>query len=83
KNKPLKVPSEDSESVFEAATLFENKDSFDLFVAIFSSKPLTFDDFSTADEEINQDEKTKKFNKLIEFLNNKSFSALKVITRAR
>lgn len=75
------VPSIKDKNDFEAATLTKGKDSFDLFVAIYSEKPLNLDRFILADDNVQTSENAKSFDKLISFLNGKRFSTLKITTK--
>ncbi len=81
KNSPLTVPNLKDKNDFEAATLTEGKDGFDLFVAIYSDKPLNLDRFIIADTNLQTSENAKSFDKLIKFLNGKRFSTLKITTK--
>jgi len=81
KNSPVIVPNLKDKNDFEAATLVEGKDSFDLFVAIYSDKPLNLDRFIIADANLQNSENAKSFDKLIGFLNGKRFSTLKITTK--
>lgn len=68
-------------TVFEASTLNPEEDSFDLFVAIYSPKPLNLDQFKIGNENLENSEQSKSFDKLIRFLEGKTYTSLKIITR--
>ncbi len=81
KNSLISIPNIKDKNDFEAATLTQGKDSFDLFVAIYSEKPLNLDRFIIADANLQTSENAKSFDKLIGFLNGKQFATLKITTK--
>ena len=89
KNIPLKkgvqtsVPDKDYESELQAALMKEGVETFDQYVAILSPKRLLLDSFAAADEELITHERYKNFDTLIEFLDDKTFVTLKVVTKPR
>ena len=89
KNMPLKsditkmIPDKDYESEFKAALIKKGVETFDQYVAIWSAKPLILDSFADADEELITHERYKNFDTLIDFLDDKTFVTLKVVTKPR
>jgi hypothetical protein len=83
KDKLEKIPDEEFESIPEAGLIDEGVETFDLNVAILSEKKLHFDMFAQADNSLINEEKYKNFDELIKFLNDKTFSTLKVVTKPR
>ncbi|MDA7817615.1 LPP20 family lipoprotein [Sulfurimonas sp.] len=77
------IPDKDYETVAQAGLMQEGKETYDLYVALYSSKRLHFDSFAHADEELISEEKYKNFDELIEFVNNKEYATLKVVTKPR
>ena len=75
------IPDEKFESVFEAGLIEEGKETFDLYVAIWSPKKLFFDQFARADEELIDNERYKNFDDLIELMGNSTFATVKVIKK--
>ena len=59
----------------------DNKDTIDLYIAIRSDKKLILDNFAMADEEFITDERYKNFDELLDFIKNRSFSSLRVVTK--
>jgi len=83
KNTLVAIPNIKDKNDFEAATLVKGKDSFDLFVGIYSVKPLNLDRFIIGDANLQTSENAKSFDKLIAFLNGKQFSTLKINTKTK
>jgi len=83
KNNLENIPDEEYESIPEASLMQRGIETFDLYVVIYSDKKLHFDSFAYADEELIDEEKYKNFDELIEFLNEKTYSTLKVVTKPR
>jgi hypothetical protein len=83
KEKPTTFPDDKSESIPVAGILEVGQDTFDMYVALWSSKKENFERFADASEEAIEDEKYKNFGELIEFLQTKRYTTLKVITKPR
>lgn len=83
KDKVENIPDEEFEAIPQAGLLNSGIETYDLYVAIYSSKKLIFDNFARADEDIIDDERYKNFDELIEFLDNKTYATLKVTTKPR
>ncbi|MEA2073806.1 MAG: hypothetical protein U9O86_09500, partial [Campylobacterota bacterium] len=78
-----KIPDEDFETIPEAGLLHKGVETYDMYVLLNSPKRLRFDSFAYADSELINEEKYKNFDTLIEFMNNKSVTTLKVVTKPR
>ncbi len=78
-----KIPDEDFESIPQAGLIVKGVETYDLYVLVYSTKKLHFDSFAYADSELINEEKYKNFDELIEFLDKKNFTTLKVVTKAR
>jgi len=83
KQKAVQIPKKEDDYLFEAGLSKEETETFDLYVTIWSKKPLFLDQFAAADEELIENERYKNFDQLIEFLDDKRFSALKMTTKPR
>jgi len=83
KNNLENIPDEDFESIPEASLMQRGIETFDLYVAIYSDKKLHFDSFAYADEELIDEEKYKNLDELIEFIDDKTYSTLKVVIKPR
>jgi hypothetical protein len=83
KEKPTTFPDDKSESIPVAGILEVGQDTFDMYVALWSPKKENFERFADASEEAIEDEKYKNFGELIEFLQTKRYTTLKVITKPR
>jgi len=83
KNKMQNIPDEDFESIAEAGLIESGVETYDLYVAIHSTKKIHFDSYAYADSELVNEEKYKNFDELMEFLDNKHFTTLKVVTKPR
>ena len=83
KNKLENIPDEEYESIPEAGLMQRGIETYDLYVAVYSDEKLHFDSFAYADEKLIDEEKYKNFDELIEFLNDKTYSTLKVVTKPR
>jgi len=83
KDKIQNVPDAEFETIAEAGLITKGIETFDLYVLLYSEKKLRLDDFAYADSEIIDEEKYKNFDELIEFLQNKEFTTLKVVTKPR
>ena len=82
-NKQANIPDKDFETIPEAGLIDKGVATFDLYVAIYSPKKLQFDSFASADAELINDEKFKNFDELMNFLDDKVFTTLKVVTKPR
>ncbi|MBL0708252.1 MAG: LPP20 family lipoprotein [Sulfurimonas sp.] len=84
KNSSQNIPDKDFEAIPQAGLLENGVETFDMYVAIYSSKKLILDEFMAADAHVIQDsEKHKNFDILQRFLHNKEYSTLKVVTEPR
>lgn len=83
KNSLENIPDADFETIPEAGLIIKGVETYDLYVAVFSKKKIRFDNFAYADEKLISEEKYKNFDELISFLDGKSYSALKVVTKPR
>ena len=83
KNKLEKIPDEDFETIPEAGLIHKGIETYDLNVAILSDRKLHFDRFAYADSSLVNEEKYKNFDELIEFLDDKTFATIKVVTKPR
>ena len=77
------IPDKDFERILEAGILEEGVESIDLYILLYSQKKLRFDSFADADDEVITEEKYKNFDELIEFIDDKSYATLKVVTKPR
>jgi hypothetical protein len=82
KNKYKNIPDIKSEFI-PIAGLLNNKETIDLYIALFSKKKIILDEFAMADSEFITEERYKNFDELIRFLKNKTFSSIKVIVKSR
>ena len=82
KNKKYIMPNKEYYASFRSNVLHSGKDTYDLFVAIFSKKPIDLD-FVLADKHIAKSDRYKQFSNLIDFLDSHTFSSMKVITKAK
>lgn len=83
KEKKLQLPDEKSDEIFVAGLLEEGVETFDLYVALVSSKPLILDRFALSDSELLEEERYKNFDELIELLEGMEYSSLKVVTKVK
>jgi len=83
KNIVTNIPDKEFEPIPIAGLIENGVETFDMYVAIFSKKRFVFDRFATADEELIDDERYKNFDELIEFLKDKRYTTLKVVTKPR
>jgi len=77
------IPDKDFERIPEAGILQEGVESIDLYILLYSQKKLRFDSFADADDEVITEEKYKNFDELIEFIDDKIYTTLKVVTKPR
>jgi len=78
--KNLQIPSKESDIYFEAGLVDENRDGYDLYIAIYSEKPFDMSRFVYGDEVLAKDEIAYKFDELIEILNSYDYATLLVRT---
>lgn len=83
KDKIMKLPDDKSQSIPIAGVLEKGKETFDMYILIWSDKKLIFDRFSEANNENMEDERYKNFGEFVEFLKDKRYTALKVVTKPR
>ena len=77
------LPDEEFESIPQAGLMKRGIETYDLYVLLYSKKKTVFDSFAYADEELIDEEKYKNFDELIEFINNRKYTTLKVVTKPR
>ncbi|PIF04338.1 MAG: hypothetical protein CSA86_02200 [Arcobacter sp.] len=77
------IPDKDFEAIPIAGLIEKGVETFDMYVAIYSPKKLIFDSFALADEELISAQKYKNFDELLIFLDDKTYSTLKVVTKPR
>ncbi|MEA1983926.1 MAG: hypothetical protein U9N39_10310 [Campylobacterota bacterium] len=77
----LQIPSKKSENYFEAGVLEEGRDTYDLYVAIMSDKPLDMSRFEYADEELADSELAYKFDELLLKLESYEYSTILLRTK--
>ncbi len=83
KDKLENIPDKDFESIPQAGLMHRGIETYDLYVLLISSKKTHFDSFAQADEELIEEEKYKNFDELIEFIDAKEYTTLKVVTKPR
>ena len=83
KNIIQNLPDKEFEQIPTANLLKANTSTYDLHIALFSKRKLALDEFAYADSEIIKDEKHKNFDSLIQYLDNKTFSSIKVFTKPK
>ncbi len=81
--KTLQIPSKSSENYFEAGVILEGVDTYDLYVAIFTKKPLDMSRFEYADEDLASNELAYKFDELIELMSKYEYASILLRTRAK
>jgi hypothetical protein len=79
----LIFPDEDSDSVLEASLLQNQKETFDMYVVLFTKKKRNFDEFIDAYDDVVDEELYKNFDELINLIYNKTYATIKVIIRPR
>ena len=79
----LQIPSKESANNFEAGVIKEGEDTYDLYVAIFSKKPLDMSRFEYADEDLSANEMAYKFDELMRIMNTHEYSSLLLRTKAK
>jgi|OM-RGC.v1.005579558 hypothetical protein len=83
KEKQENIPNKEFETIPEAGLMQKGVETYDLYVLIVSSEKIHFDSFAQADEALIEEEKYKNFDELIEFMNDKNYATLKVVTKPR
>lgn len=89
KNVPVKketrmvIPDENHNAEPTAGLLEAGKETFDMYVLIWNNKKILLDRFADGSNENIEDEKYKNFGELIEFLKDKKYATLKVVTKPR
>jgi len=83
KNKLEHIPDEEFESVLQAGLIEEGKETFDLYVVVFSQTKKYYDRFASADEELIEDERYKNFDALISLIDTMDYVTLKLVTKPR
>ena len=82
-NKTENIPDADFETVPQAALMQKGVETYDLYFVIYSNKKLHFENFAYADNELIDEEKYKNFDQLLEFLDDKIYASLKVVTKPK
>lgn len=77
------LPDKDYEAVPQAGLMQSGQETFDMYVLILSNSKLILDSFAMADEELIEEERYKNFDELLNFLDNKEYTTLKVVTKPR
>jgi hypothetical protein len=83
KKRKLIFPDKDSDSVLEASLLQNQKETFDMYVVLFTKKKRNFDEFISAYDDVVDEELYKNFDELINLIYNKTYATIKVIIRPR
>ena len=76
-----RLPDEENMSALEAGLIEQGKETFDLYVAVFSPDKHYFDQFACADEALVQNERYKNFDALIGLMGEMEFATVKVVTK--
>ena len=79
----LQIPSKESSDYFEAGTIHEGEDTYDLYVAIFTDKPIDMSRFEYANEALASSEAAYKFDELMALINNYQYSSLLLRTKTK
>lgn len=66
-----------------AGLLEKKKETYDMYVLIWSPKKMMLEQFGDASDEHIEDERHKNFGEFVEFLNDKQYTSLRVVTRPR
>jgi len=77
------IPDKDFESILEAGLIKSAEETYDLYIALFSEQEVALDSFALADEKLIKDERFKNFPTLIDYLDNKTYATIKVVTKPR
>ena len=83
KNITQDLPDKEFEQIPTANLLQANTSTYDLHIALLSKTKLALDEFAYANSDIIKDEKHKNFDSLIEYLDDKTFSSIKVFTKPK
>jgi hypothetical protein len=83
KKTKLIFPDENFDSVLEASLLKNQKETFDMYVVLFTKKKRNFDEFISAYDDVVDEELYKNFDELINLIYNKTYATIKVIIRPR
>jgi len=78
----LQIPSKESKNYFEAGLVKKGISTYDLYVAIYTKKPLNMGRFEYANDTLAQSETAYKFDELMDILDGVSFSSLLLRTKA-
>lgn len=76
----LQIPSKESNIAFEAGLIDKQRDSYELFVAILSDKPLDMSRFVSSNQEYISSKRAYNFDELIDFLKDYDYTTLFVET---
>ena len=79
----IQIPSKDSTNYFEAGLVKEGVNTYDLYVAIYTEKPLDMSRFEYANEDLAESELAYKFDELIELLSEYDYSSVLIRTRTK
>ena len=79
--KEMRVPSSESENTFVTGTLKKGENTYDLYVALYSKKPLSMSRFEYADDSLASRELDYKFDELLELLNNQEYATILLRTK--
>jgi hypothetical protein len=79
----LQIPSKNSQNYFEAGLVKKGIDTYDLYVAIFTKKPLDMSRFEYANEDLASSELAHKFDELIENLDNYNYATILLRTKVK
>ena len=77
----LQIPSKKSENYFEAGLVKEGQNTYDLYIAVYSEKPLDMSRFMYVSEELAKSEVAYKFDELIQFLKGYDYSSILLRTK--
>jgi hypothetical protein len=83
KNITTSIPDKEFEAIPIAGLMTKGKDTFDMYIAIYSQKKIILDNFALADENMINDEKYKNLDQLLYFFDDYSYTTLRVITKPR
>jgi len=79
----LQIPSKNSKNYFEAGLVKDGVDTYDLYVAIFSEKPIDMSRFEYANEDLASSEVAYKFDELIQNLDNYNYATILLRTKVK
>lgn len=83
KDQPTFLPDEKYGSTPVAGLIEKGKGTYDMYIVIYSKGKLMFDQFGDGSDENIIEERHKNVQELVDFLNDKSYATLKVVTRPR